>query len=429
MTFDSMPRRTFLALTASGIASRAFGFAEPVTGTAHPDLAPFDILMTSFVEQNKVPGASLAVTRGGKLVYARGFGFSDVENKEAVLPESLFRIASVSKPLTAVAILQLAEKGKLKLDDLVMDHLKVKSVAYPNSKFDERWKKITIRHCLQHTGGWDRDKSFDPIVRALAIAKALKIEPPVGPDHLVQYMLGQPLDFDPGESYAYSNLGYLVLSRILETITGQKYEAHMKKVVLEPLGIKKARLGRALAENRAKGEVKYYDAKNRMGPGLYPPMLDKQVPIQYGASNLEAYEAHGGWIASSVELVKFASAFDDSQKSPLLSAKSIAAMWAAPTGEPGHDKDGKPKASFYGCGWQVRPIGTAGKANTWHTGYIPGSEAILVRRSDGLNWAVLFNTANNPDGKSLAGLIDGKVHEAANEVKRWPTVNLFAKYL
>jgi len=57
MTFDSMPRRTFLALTASGIASRAFGFAEPVTGTAHPDLTPFDILMTSFVEQNNVPGA------------------------------------------------------------------------------------------------------------------------------------------------------------------------------------------------------------------------------------------------------------------------------------------------------------------------------------------------------------------------------------
>jgi hypothetical protein len=72
-------------------------------------------------------------------------------------------------------------------------------------------------------------------------------------------------------------------------------------------------------------------------------------------------------------------------------------------------------------------VGKRGKANTWHTGFIAGTEALLVRRWDGLNWAVLFNTANNPAGKSLAGLIDGRVHEAADQVKNWPRADQFGK--
>ncbi len=415
-------RRGFLALGAAGLAAgAAFGADEelPVTGIADAALEPFDKLMTTFIEENKIPGASLAVSRQGKLVYARGFGFADVEKHEAVQPASLFRIASVSKPITAVAILRLVEKGKFKLDDKVTDLMKLKPFD-DGGKPDERWAKITVRQCLQHTGGWDRAKSYDPIGRAWIIAKALKIKPPVTPAHIVRYMMTQPLDFDPGERHAYSNVGYLVLGRIIEAVTGQTYEAHVKKEILAPLGIKTAQLGRATAKNRAKGEVAYYDAKKRTGPSLYPPKLEAQVPLVYGAMNLESFEAHGGWIASAIDIVEFASAFDDPKKAPLLSAASIAAMRARPDGLAGHDKDGKPTDAFYGCGWMVRPVGKTGKSNDWHSGYIPGSEALLVRRWDGLNWAVLFNTADSPAGKSLVGLIDGKIHAAADAVKTWP---------
>ena len=424
-------RRTFLAaaVTSAAAFARADEVKAPVTGADNPDLEPFDKLMATFIAENEVPGASLAVTRNGKLVYARGFGYADVEKKEAVQPASLFRIASVSKPLTAVAILQLVEKGKLKLDDKVTDRMKPTPVDNAEGQPDGRWKDITIRHCLQHTGGLDRDKSYDPIGRPALIAKAFGKKPPASPEQIVRYMMARPLDFDPGERYAYSNLGYLVLGRILETATGGKYEAYLKKEVLAPLGIKRAQLGRALLADRLKGEVKYYDAKKRTGTGLYPPLLDKEVPIQYGAANFEGYEAHGGWIASAVDLVRFASAFDDPAKSPLLNAKSIEAMWARPAGAAGHEKDDKPKASFYGCGWMVRPVGNAGKVNAWHTGWIAGTEAILVRRSDGLTWAVLFNTANNPAGKSLSGLIDGRLHEAAGAVKRWPVADQFPQLL
>jgi N-acyl-D-amino-acid deacylase len=238
-------------------------------------------------------------------------------------------------------------------------------------------------------------------------------------------MMGLPLDFDPGSQYAYSNLGYLVLGRIIEKVTGENYEPYVKKKVLAPLGIKAARLGRARLEDRAKGEVKYVDSEKRTGESLYAPHA--QVPIQYGAENIEGYEAHGGWIASAVELVRFASALDGPK---LLKPATIAEMFARPKGSPGHEDNGKPKDAYYGCGWSVRPIGDKGKANQWHTGFIAASEAILVRRWDGLSWAVLFNTSSTPDGRErLAGLIDSRVHEAADEVKRWPAIDQFKKLL
>lgn len=433
-----LTRRSFLAFTAAGAAGLALrgpGLAQfgaetpPVTGAANLDLEPFDRLMTSFITQNKVPGAALAVTHASKLVYARGFGYADVERSEPVQPAALFRIASVSKPITSVAVMQLVERRKLNLDDKVMDLLKLTRFLAPGAKPDARWTQITVRHCLQHTGGWDRGKSFDPIGRPWQIAEALGIRPPITPDHIVRYMMGRQLDFNPGERHAYSNLGYLVLGRLIETLTGEGYETCVKKEVLGPLGVTATRLGRALAENRAPSEVRYYDAKKRTGPALYPPRLGQQVPIQYGAENFEAFEAHGGWIASAVDLARFAAAFDDPPACRILGAKAIAEMWARPEGAAGREPDDKLKAAFYGCGWNVRPVGPAGKANTWHGGFIAGTESLLVRRWDGLNWAVLFNSHHNPDGKSLAGLIDSRLHRAADKVRAWPDQDQFGWFL
>lgn len=434
----AITRRSLLKSAAAGAAALwcdgapRFATADdspPVTGLPNGDLAPFDRLMTSFLKENHVPGASLAVARHGKLVYARGFGFADVERGEAVQPGALFRIASVSKPLTAVAVLQLVERGKLGLDDPVTSRMKVSRPAFADARFDPRWEQVTIRHCLQHTGGWDRAASFDPIGRPWQIARTLGIQPPVNPDQIVQYMLGCPLDFDPGQRFAYSNFGYVVLGRIIEAVSGLPYESQIMKEVLAPIGVSEARLGRALLEHRADKEVRYYDSRHRMGPALYPPRLGEEVPLPYGAENLEAFEAHGGWIASAPELVRFAGAFDDPDKSPLLKAESISRMCARPDGAAGTEAGGNPKDVYYGCGWMVRHVGSAGKVNLWHTGLIAGTEALLVRRWDGLDWAVLFNTADDSSGKSLAGLIDGRIHEAAGQVKVWPDTDQFPEFI
>ena len=179
-------------------------------------------------------------------------------------------------------------------------------------------------------------------------------------------------------------------------------------------------LGHALLEQRAVGEVKYYDFRGRVGPAVTGPHIGQMVPLPYGAENFEAYAAHGGWIASAPELVRFAAAFDDPARCPILSAKSIEAMFARPPGLAGHEADGKPKASYYGCGWLVRPVGDNGKFNSWHNGFISGTSTLLVRRFDGLHWAVLFNTNANPAGKQPASLIDPLMHGVADKVKHWP---------
>ena len=397
-----------------------------MSGKANPDLKSFDDLMTGFLEEHKAVGAALAVTKDGRLVYARGFGLADRKAREPVQPTSLFRIASVSKPITAVAILQLVDRGKLKLDDKVFDILKHKPYLPEGAKVDPRLEQITILHLLQHTGGFDRGASLDPMFRSVQFAEMLGVKPPAEPDHIIRVMKGRPLDFDPGTHHAYSNFGYCLLGRVIEALSKQPYETCVRKEVLAPLGITRMRIGKTLLDGRAKGEVRYYDERDRRRTAVMGQRLGQRVPAPYGAWYLEAMDAHGGWIASAVDLVRFASALDRPARSPLLSRKAISAMFARPKGAVGLDADGKPKAAYYGCGWLVRPVGR--KANHWHGGGLPGTSTLLVRRHDGLNWAVLFNTRSSPDGKALASLIDPLVHRAANAVKRWPMGDLFGEF-
>jgi N-acyl-D-amino-acid deacylase len=153
------------------------------------------------------------------------------------------------------------------------------------------------------------------------------------------------------------------------------------------------------------------------------------VPLQYGGENLDNFEAHGGWIASAVDLVRFACAFDDPARCRLLKPETIETMFARPAGRAGHAPDGKPLAAYYGCGWNVRPIGSHGGRNTWHTGRIAGTSTLLVRRWDGLNWAVLFNCDAGSAGAVPAAAIDPLVHRAADQVRSWPESDLFDRYL
>jgi N-acyl-D-amino-acid deacylase len=407
--------------TATRTRAAELGGPVPVAPTGRADLAlaPFDRLMASFVEHTRSPGAALAVTRAGRLVYARGFGLADRRCRRPVQPTDLFRIASISKSITAVAVLQLVERGRLSPTTRVRAFLRLPEPA------DRRWNDVTVLHLLRHTGGWDRDQSFDPMFRSVEIARARKTAPPAGPHEIIRYMLDRPMDFDPGTRYAYSNFGYCLLGRVIEQASGQGYEEYVQANVLRPLGICRMRLGKTLPELRAPDEVTYYDACGHTGPAVVGN-LGQETPVPYGAFYLEAMDAHGGWIASAVDLVRFASAFDVPHACKILSPASIEMMFARPEGAAGFESDGKPKAAYYACGWMVRPGAAGSPPNTWHTGGLSGTSTLLVRRRDGLNWAVLFNTDRGPDGKRLAGLIDPLVHRAADEVTSWPEIDLFA---
>lgn len=354
------------------------------------------------------PGGAIAVVKGRRLVFARGYGWADRDKKLAASTESLFRIASVTKPITAVALLKLAEEGKLALADRVYEVLGLGAHLPGGAPPDERWRSITLDQVLHHTGGWDRDKSKDPMFLGREyLATRFPDVPSGSPWAVIRHQLSRPLDFDPGTRYAYSNFGYCLLGRVIERVSGQSYETYVREAVLAPAGIDRMRLGRG--RERAEGEVRYYSSGNELAPG---------------GLNLEVMDSHGGWIGSAVDLAHFAAALDDPGHSPLLQPATFATMYAPPPPPVWRKSDGSLEDAYYGCGWLVRQIKGRGKANYWHGGNMPGTSTLLVRRWDGLSWVVLFNQRS--EDKDLPdGAIDRALHRAADSVTDWPQEDLF----
>jgi N-acyl-D-amino-acid deacylase len=246
---------------------------------------------------------------------------------------------------------------------------------------------------------------FQPVSIAEAAGKA----PPADADAIIRWMLDRPLDFAPGSRHVYSNFGYCVLGRVLEKVSGEPYEACVKKAVLEPMGISRMRLGKSLLEDRAPDEVLYSQPGKAVRP-VFARAKEREVPVPYGGFCLEAMDAHGGWLASAVDLARFASSLGR-----VLDAEGIETLFEPPPGLKAGDV-------WYGCGWMVRRVGE-GKRNTWHGGSLPGTHTLLVRRHDGLSWVALFNQRSPTDGE-----IDPALHRAADAVREWPRGDLFPRY-
>ena len=420
-------RRAFLGSAAAGVAALA---SSPLRLAADSKsitpAAAFDPAIEEFMKERGVPGAALAVLKDRRLVYARGYGWADRDRKIPATPDSLFRIASISKPFTAVAVLRLVQDKKLALDARVFDVLNLGAQLPPNAQLDERWKQISIRQLLHHTAGWDREQSGDPMFNSREIARAVDEPPPAKPSAIIRWMLGRPLDFDPGARYAYSNFGYCLLGRVIEKLTRRPYETFMRESILAPAGIRRMRIGASNVKGRAKGEVCYYmqkDSKN----GSVLKDSKSQVPLPYGSFYLEAMDSHGAWIASAVDLVRFAAALDDPAHSPLLRPEFCAQLYDPPAPPVSRNAAGQLADHYYGCGWLVRPVGENGKANYWHNGSLPGTYTFLVRLASGVSYAILFNQRSD-DGKNGDAVIDPALVRAARAVTDWPQTDLFKTF-
>ena len=391
----------------------------PLSGRAVAGMESFDRVISDLMRKHDVPGGAVSVVKDGRLVYARGFGYADVENRVPVAPDALFRIASVSKPITAVAILTLVEAHKLELAQKVLPL--ISDLQPPaGTTMDPRWQTITILHLLQHTGGWDRDRpgGYDPMFRRDAPA-AVGAPAPASAETVIRYMLGQPLDFDPGTRFAYSNFGYAILGRIIERVSGMTYENYVKTAVLAPAGVTKMRIGRTRLSERATDEVKYYhpgaeSVNADLVPSVFPG--EGQVPLIYGGFYLEAMDAHGGWLASAVDLARFG-VVTDGRPTPadIIAPASILEMTrrdaqAWPTG-----------TSWYGLGWSVRP---PPQDNWWHGGSLPGTSSILVRSYHGFTWAAVFNART----ATLASEMDRAMWIALADVSTFPSHDLFSQF-
>ena len=396
--------------------------AIPITGAALPGMGSYEQRVLDLMQTYGVPGGAVAVVRDGRLIYARGFGYADVEHRTPVQPDALFRIASVSKPITSAAIMKLVEDGKLGLDDRVAPLIAHLTPA-PGATVDPRWEQITIQELLDHTGGWDRTKpngGFDPMDRPWIAAAAVNAPAPASAETIIRYMKGMPLDFTPGEQHVYSNFGYATLGRVIERLSGMRYEEFVRSRVLLPVGATRTRSGKSRMRDALADEVKYYVA----GLGINAPMVQSvfpgegMVPLNYGGYHLEAMDASGAWVSSTIDLLRFVNAVDGRASPPdILSPQLVAAMTsngatACPDG-----------SCYYAGGWVVRPVQNG--ATWWHGGDLPGTKAILVRSYYNVSWVALFN-AGAPN--SFTSELDIALWKALGGMTSFPSGDLFLTF-
>jgi CubicO group peptidase (beta-lactamase class C family) len=363
-----------------------FSFSQRVnaqTGYYSPSLVNFDVAMNNLLKNYDIPGGQLAITYKGRLVYSRGFGFADKSTNEAVCPDNIFRIASLSKQITSITIMHLYEQGRIGLDDIVFGANGILNDSMYQTVLDRRVYDITVNDLLSHQGGIPRS-FFDPE--------------------------SEMLDFTPGTNGSYSNTGYVYLGRVIEKITKQDYETYVRDTILAPIGITDMRIGKTLLINKLPNEVHYYDYP---GAPLVPSIFDSTilVPRQYGGTfSMGSSKACGGWVASAQDLCKLMCAVDKFSTRPdILLPSTINTMV-----QPVHSYLGAP----YALGWFINTT-----SNNWyHDGGLIGTMAWQARRNTEINYALVVNS-NYSSGQYTA--LSSLVGSIIPLITSWPAIDIF----
>ena len=234
--------------------------------------------------------------------------------------------------------------------------------------------------------------------------------------------LERKLDFAPGEVFAYSNVGYCILGRVVERVTGTPYETHVREHVLAPAGATRMRIGRTLQP--AEGEVAYYDYREAKEVRAMPGLGAKLAPQPYGAFAVETMDSYGGWIGAPVDYLRFILAIEGRRGAALLKTATLTEMNAS-SGLKAASPDAEgynTNNTFYGLGINVRPVRNG--ANLFHFGSLPGTSTLAVRTADGFAWVAAFNSRPR-DRKGFRGELDRGLWVAKGKVKTWPEGNLF----
>ena len=363
--------------------------------------------VNSFLRKWSIAGASIAIAKDGKLIYAHGFGYADTASKTEAQPYSQFRIASISKLVTAVGIMKLQEEGKLALTDSVFGSKGILNDTFYGEPKDKRVYKINVAELLSHEAGWTQrygDQMFMPLV----VAEKMGVKPPVDTKTIVKFALEKRLQYIPGTGKAYSNLGYSILGLVIEKVSGMSYEDFCRKTILEPLGIYDMKIAGNLPSEKAPFEVTYYEpADVVLKPSIYG--TGEMVTPSYGGNDIRALGAAGAWVATAPDLMRLLLAVDGFKTRPdILTDQSIRFMTENDNG-------------FAPVGWK----GTVMDGTWWRTGSFPGSAGMMKRQSDGISWVVLFNSSawNGPE---IYSYISNMMNHAISKIDFWPDYDLFS---
>jgi len=418
-----MQRSDFLGLSAGGAAAllsldQSIVNAKTVPTVVGDGVKPVDDFIAGFMKKWEIPAVSAAVSKDGRLVYARGYGHADLAKTIAVTADHRFRIASSSKPITAVGIMKLVQEGRLKLDAPAFELLPHLPPP-PGKREDPLLKMITIRHLLEHSGGFDSTKT-DPQFDALrSAADAVGHARPASHSDIIRYVRGEPLAFTPGSKYLYSNFGYNVLGRVIEVKSGMAYGDYIRKEVLGPAAVLHMELGRTKPQDRLPREVEYWD--DPYNPSYYSVYEDDPVvrTYSYGGFAMEAIDAHGGWVARPLDLTRFLDSVAGHTGNQLLKPEIVQEMLARPNLAQYRGSD-----KFYSLGWDVR----RGKTIMAHNGALTwGTASTIARLPQGLTFAMCCNKL----GYALIDFVESLANDSVtviNKVRSWPDHDLYASY-
>ncbi|MBY0502815.1 MAG: serine hydrolase [Bryobacteraceae bacterium] len=313
--------------------------------------SPYESQVLPYVKNGQFMGVVL-VAKDGKVLYQQAFGQAVAEWEVPHTLDSKFRIGSITKQFTAVAILRLAEQSKISLQDPVKKYYPAAPAA---------WDGITVHHLLNHTSGIPSYTNQPGFLDKSALTAA--------PAEILKPILALPLEFAPGQEFKYDNSGYLLLGLIIESLTGAKYADHLRTTIFEPLGMKDTGydVSATMLKHRSAGYV-------RAGAELRnAPYTDMQWPF-----------AAGGLYSTAADLLKWDQALNTDR---LLSAASKEKMY-------------QPGLSSYGYGWFTRKIGTHPVAD--HGGGIQGFNTHITRVLDERVVTIVLANLNTPAASALS---------------------------
>jgi CubicO group peptidase (beta-lactamase class C family) len=314
-----------------------------------------DAYLRTELEQQQIPGMSVAVSRNGEIVFAQGYGLANVERTIPATPHTIYRVASLTKSFTAAGIMMLVEEGKIALDESLTRHFSDAPAA---------WDAITLRHLLNHTSGLEDWENVSP---GATVSDALRAETP---DEILRFLAQFPLRFAPGERWDYSNSGYLLLGRITERVSGEPLENFRDRRIFRPLQMT-------------------CTAKNFLDLDLLTTGYVRAEGILKRVDPTPAW-GHGGLVSTVIDLAKWDAALNTDR---LLSPASRERMWT-----PAKLNDGTEVG--YGLGWDIGSF--QGRKTIGHGGGRIGVSARLLHVPEESTTVILLAAIAGLDTGAMA---------------------------
>lgn len=340
-----------------------------------PDLLAMDKKVNAYLRKWHMKGASLAITRGDSLVYAKGYGWADEENGLEMTPRHIMRMASVSKLITATGIMVLHDRGELNIKDTVFGPSGILNDSTITALIkDKNYYKITVEHLMRHQAGFRRD----PLFSSRDVKHQLQLDHAPEVEDFYKVVLNRRLKFAPGSWQSYSNFGYLLLSKIIEKVSGMPYDEFIRTAVLAPAGCYDMHIAGTYYEDKRDNEVRYYTHE---GDGKYiEEYTDSDLMVErcYGGNNIPLLSGAGAWCGSPAEIARFVASIDGRPEVPdIISKESVELM----TGY--YDRD------TFSLGWND----THPDKGWSRSGTLSGTTALVKLFPDGECWVFISNTS------------------------------------